>query len=95
MNKEDLVKEVATINLGENGFLLIKCGEDVDVAQMEAFRKSFDTFMDGKFKDRVLIYSGDLDFKKITKNTDVPRSAYVIETVPMDTPDPQMLKKGE
>ena len=65
---EDIIKEINKIELSENEFLVIKCGEEVTQYQLELMRNVFKSFYNGEFKDRIIVVSGDLEFTKISKD---------------------------
>ncbi len=68
MTDDQIIKKVTSIELKENEFLAIDCGETASRYQLDAIRNRFKTFMDGKFADRVLVFGGaKVELTKVSK----------------------------
>ena len=62
-----LLKEVNKINLGKDDFLVMRFDEDTEASDIEVFKNTLDTFMDGKLKGRIILISGNVGITKIKK----------------------------
>jgi len=67
MDIKDLVKEINVISLSDDEFLVIQCPSNTPSNTLEAIRRGFHSFMDGKYKGRIIILTGNIELTKVTK----------------------------
>ena len=62
----DKVKEINTVNLGPNDFLIVNVTENMDMSEIDNLSKQLAQFMNGKLKGKVIIVSPEIKFTKVS-----------------------------